>query len=271
MKRTVLGVVIVIACLLGCARPLRARSPMQGAPQLSVLSFNVNFGARDAPGNLAAIVAADADVVLLQETTPALERAARRQLKARYPHQLFRQCCRAGGLGVLSKVPFEDMDYLDSPIGWFPGWWVRLDSPLGPVQVLLVHLRPPVSDSGSWVKGYFTTAGLRHQELAAYLERRAPGIPTIVAGDFNEARGKALDLLADRGLTDAVDALAPGTATWRWTTSVGTLRFTLDHVYHDDRLRALTAEVHDAGASDHLPVKVVFEQAPPPGGNGKLL
>ncbi len=162
---------------------------------------------------------------------------------------------------MLSKVPFEDVDYIDSPVGWFPGWWVRVESPVGPVQMLLVHLRPPISDSGSWVKGYFITGPLRHKEIAAYMEQREAGIPTIVAGDFNETRGEALDLLEGAGLNDAVEAFHPDDAiTWRWRTSVGSLELALDHVFHDDRLRALNAEILDVGASDHLPVKVLFEQ-----------
>ena len=248
---------------VSCAHPAQAPlAPNPGAPLLSVLTFNVNYGVQDAPGNLRAIVEADADLVLLQEATPALERATRHRLKSLYPHQLYRHCCTAGGLGVLSKHPLKEGEYLDSPIGWFPGWWVRVDSPLGRVQVLLVHLRPPISDGGSWVSGYFTTGGLRLLELKTYMDRRDPDLPVIVAGDFNEARGEALAFLEEAGLSDAVRAFRPRGATWRWKTSVGTLRFALDHVFHDVGLRALDVEIIDAGASDHLPVKVRFESVP---------
>jgi len=257
-----LSLFLLLSPLTACARPAQAPpAPNPGRPHFSLLTFNVNFGLQDSPANLRAIVDADADVVLLQETTPALERATRRVLKTLYPYQQYRYCCGAGGLGVLSKHPFEDVDYIDSPIGWFPGWWVRVETPLGPVQMLSVHLRPPVSDSGSWVKGYFTTGPLRQKELAAYMAKREPGIPTIVAGDFNETRGKALTLLEEAGLDDAVEAFHPDDAiTWRWRTSVGRIELALDHVFHDERLRALSAEIFETGASDHFPVKVLFEQ-----------
>lgn len=257
-----LSLLLLLSPLTACARPAQAPSaPNPGRPHFTLLTFNVNYGLRDAPQNLLAIVEADADVVLLQEATPALERATQRRLKTLYPYQQYRFCCGAGGLGVLSKHPFEDVDYIDSPIGWFPGWWVRVETPLGPVQMLSVHLRPPVSDSGSWVKGYFTTGPLRQKELAAYMAKREPGIPTIVAGDFNETRGKALTLLEEAGLDDAVEAFHPDDAiTWRWRTSVGRIELALDHVFHDERLRALNAEILETGASDHFPVKVLFEQ-----------
>ncbi|MBM4370021.1 MAG: endonuclease/exonuclease/phosphatase family protein [Deltaproteobacteria bacterium] len=246
------------ACGPSAQAPL---APSPGRPVLTVLTFNVNYGLRDAPENLDAIRDADADLVLLQETTPELEAAADRQLRELYPHQRFRHCCGAGGLGVLSKHAVEEGPYLESPAGWFPGWWVRVDSPLGRVQALLVHLRPPVSDDGSWVKGYFTTGDVRRRELAAYLEHRDPELPTLVAGDFNEARGPALELLAAEGLVDALASFAPGEPTFRWRTSLGTLRFVLDHLFHDEGLRALDAEVLDSGVSDHLPVKVCLQAA----------
>ena len=92
------------------------------------------------------------------------------------------------------------------------------------------------------------------------MAKRAAGIPTIVAGDFNETQGKALDLLEEAGLDDAVEAFHPdGAITWRWRTAVGRIELALDHVFHDERLRALNAEIFEAGASDHFPVKVLFE------------
>jgi len=59
-----------VSCAHSAQAPL---APTPGAPLLSVLTFNVNYGMRDAPENLRAIVEADADLVLLQETTPALD------------------------------------------------------------------------------------------------------------------------------------------------------------------------------------------------------
>ena len=124
---------------------------------MRVATFNVNFGVADRISNLEAVEAIDADVVLLQETTAESEDRFRDSLGERYPHIVFRDCCRAGGLGILSKHPIATDDYLESETGWFPAWLVTIDGPLGRVQLLDVHLRPPVSDSGSWVKGIFQT------------------------------------------------------------------------------------------------------------------
>ena len=149
----------LLLCLLAaCSTPrLEPRAPTPGKAALKVLTYNVNYGLGGDPLGVRAIRDAGADVVFLQETTAAWEEALRAELGTELPHMAFLHCCGAGGLAVLSKYPFEHGDYVPSPGGWFPAWRVVVDSPLGEVQVLQVHLRPPVSDGGSFVSGYFTT------------------------------------------------------------------------------------------------------------------
>ena len=65
-------------------------------------------------------------------------------------------------------------------------------------------------------------------------------------------------MLLDRGMANTLPDFAPGAPTWRWRTSLGTLRTTLDHVLYDDRLEPLSAQTLQAGRSDHLPVVAVF-------------
>ncbi|HEY3357079.1 MAG TPA: endonuclease/exonuclease/phosphatase family protein [Polyangia bacterium] len=259
----------ILAALLGltlvaaCARPTRTpATPPPGTPVLTVMTYNVNFGLAGDDSCIAAIRAAGPDLVLLQETTPAWEDALRRELGGTYPFAAFRHAGGAGGLGVLSRHPFDERAYLPSPAGWFPAWLLVVRTPLGPLQVLNVHLRPPVSDGGSVVSGYFSTRPVRQAEIAAYADRLDPGLPTLVAGDFNESRtGRAVGLLATRGLRSALPDFAPGAQTWRWPTSVGTVRSQLDHIVHDARLVPLDARVVDAGSSDHLPVVARFALA----------
>jgi endonuclease/exonuclease/phosphatase (EEP) superfamily protein YafD len=214
--------------------------------------------------NLEAIEAIDADIVLLQETTAASESRFRDALEERYPHILFRDCCRAGGLGILSKHPILAEDYLESEIGWFPAWLVTVDGPLGHVQLLDVHLRPPVSDSGSWVGGYFSTRKVRRQEIEGFWAAVDTDVPTIVAGDFNEgADGRAVSFLADQGMRSALAEVDPGADTWHWPLRVGELSSMLDHIVYDERLALLHAEVREGGASDHYPVFADFTLAAP--------
>jgi endonuclease/exonuclease/phosphatase (EEP) superfamily protein YafD len=258
VRRARAGLAVLLGSL-GCVTSSpEPRTVRPGEPSLSVLTYNVNFGLAGEPDTLAAVLASGADVVLLQETTPDWEAVLREANGGRYTHIEFRHCCGAGGLGILSRFPYESAEYVDNPAGWFPAWRLVVQTPLGPVQFLSLHLRPPVSDRGSWVSGYFTTGSHRLAEIQQFATLLTPGLPAVVLGDFNEEDGAALDHLRDRGLSDAVAELRPDTDTWHWPTSVGDLGFALDHVFHSAELVAVEAEVLELGRSDHWPVRVVF-------------
>lgn len=251
---------LVLSC---AAQPLQPRQAHPQTPTLKVMTFNVNYGVAGDESTLLAMSQEGADVILLQETTPEWERAIRERLSAAYPHMVFRHCCGAGGLAVLSRFELEDKDYIQAPApGWFPAWLLTTTTPLGEVQLLNVHLRPPVSDSGSFVSGYFSTPKVREAEITAYRGRLDPKLPTIIAGDFNEnAHGDAVEHLEEQGLRSVLPEYSPDRDTWRWPTSFGTMKAQLDHIIYDPKHYApLTAYVVEAGRSDHLPVVAVFER-----------
>lgn len=232
------------------------------APRIRVLTFNVNFGVADAMANLEAIESIDADVVLLQETTADSEDRYRDAFSDRYPNILWQDCCNAGGLGVLSKHPIAWDEYLEPEAGWFPGWLVAVETPIGEVQFLDVHLRPPVSDSGSWVAGQFSTRKIRAQEIEGFWKAVEPDSPIVVAGDFNEgADGRAVQFLADKGMRSALAQVDPKADTWHWPLKLGELSSMLDHIVYDARLSLLRAEVQELGRSDHYPVVAEFALA----------
>lgn len=260
-----LATTLALAALAaGCARPARApRTPTPGRPHLTVMTYNVNFGIAGDPATLEVIRGAGADVVFLQETTEAWERHLRAELAATYPHMQFRHCCGAGGLAVLSRHPFAERDYwAPPPGGWFPAWRVVVDSPLGPLQVLAVHLRPPLDERGSVVRGYHASRAVRVAEIASYVDGLDGDLPTLIVGDFNEERdGDALAYLRRRGLRSALPEFAPDANTWAWTTSVGPVRQQLDHVVYDPFLEPIDAAVIPGGRSDHRAVVVTLEAA----------
>jgi endonuclease/exonuclease/phosphatase family metal-dependent hydrolase len=220
------------------------------------MTFNVNFGTSGDEETLAAIAAGAADFVFLQETTEPWEVMIRARLGADYPHMAFRHCCRAGGLGVLSKVPFDDHDYLEPPEGgWFPAWRVVVHTDIGPLQVLNVHLRPQLDESGSFLRGVLTTPPIRLAEIERYHAALDEGFATLIVGDFNEnGRGRAVRFLEGRGMKSAVPATSGATPTWRWQTSLGTITEQLDHVVFGPPLELVDVTVLERGNSDHLPV-----------------
>lgn len=245
-------------------------APALGAA-LTVVTFNVNYGLAgcDGPGacsadpdTLGALDGLEADLVLLQETNEGWERALASELGGELPYKSFQapQKLAPGGMGVMSRYPIEEAEVLDSPVGWFPAQRLVLRTPDGPLQVLNVHLRPMISEGGSWVSGYFSTDHFRARELSTYLPRLDRSLPTVVAGDFNEdVHNEGLRGLLDLGFTSALAEHEPDARTWRWEGVPLQLR--LDHVAFDNRaFELVSAAVVERGKSDHLPVKVVLRR-----------
>ncbi len=231
-------------------------------PSVTLATYNVNYGLAGDAATLAAIEALDVDAVFLQETTAAWE-SHLRPLASRYPHMAFRHMGGAGGLAVLSKRPFVEKDYVHPDGAWFPAWRVVIDTPLGPLQVVNVHLRPNISDGGSVLSGLFTTPAERRREIRHYIATLESALPAVFVGDFNEtADGLAVQELAALGMRSALREHGGPQHTWHWQTSVGELRKQLDHVVYDERLVVTRAEVVFSGRSDHYPVVATLHRRP---------
>jgi endonuclease/exonuclease/phosphatase (EEP) superfamily protein YafD len=265
--RLLVGTVVAVAQSACSSAPHRtARAPTPNHETLSVMTYNVNYGLAGDESTLAAIENQHADLVLLQETTPAWEVVLREVFHARYPFIAFRHCCGAGGMAVLSRHPFEEREYMTPPEGgWFPAWTFELDSPIGRLQVMNVHLRPQIGDSGPNVigvaSGMIRTPAIREAEISEYLPHLRQNLPTLIAGDFNESEdGSALEYLEERGYRSTLPEFS-NDDTWHWNMSViGTVSRRFDHIVYGPGLEPLSARVLRAGSSDHLPVVAVFER-----------
>jgi endonuclease/exonuclease/phosphatase (EEP) superfamily protein YafD len=150
---------ILAVCTLACAtRSPPPRLATAESPSFEVMTYNVNYGIAGDASTLSAIRSEQADLVVLQETTPEWEASLREELSSDYPHMAFRHAPGAGGVAALSKSVFQERELIAPPSGgWFPAWRLLVSSPLGSVQVLCVHLRPQLSEGGSFISGYFTT------------------------------------------------------------------------------------------------------------------
>lgn len=259
-NRAIVRVLVLSACAAGCARTRPFQTPT--GPQVRVLTCNVNWGGPKRERTLDAIRRAGADVVCLQETSPAWERFLRPRLAARYPHARFRHHGLAGGHAVFSRWPVAELDAMRPPGGFFPGWLLEAHTPIGPVQVLCVHLRPPCDERGRFgIRPYYWTKKVRLKEIQELFARLRPGLPTLILGDFNEKdNGPTLRWLGEQGFTDALREFDRSTPTWRWRYGLITLRGRLDHILCSRELRALEARVLRQGGSDHYPLLAVFER-----------
>ena len=249
--------IATLLVLVGCASGGDPTPPLpEGAVRLRVMTYNMNFGVAGDRAGVAAITAAHPDIAVLQETNAEWQAA----LRGTFPHERFQHpktAWAAGGLGILSKWPITAIDELTSDGGPFFAWRIVVDAPGGPLQILNVHLHPPMDiESGSWVIGYFSTRSNREREARDHVAKLDKTLPTIVAGDFNEEdEGRAVAIFSERGLANALPRFRPDADTWQWPVGATTLRFRLDHIlYEEARFRAVAADVVDKGRSDHAPV-----------------
>jgi len=226
-----------------------------GVATVSVMTYNVNFGIAGDRATLDAIDRPDADVVLLQEVNRAWEDSLRARFTGKYPHQAYHgDDGYAAGFAILSKWPIESIEQLPK-VDWFPATRAIVRSPIGPVQFLNLHLRPPISNGGSVVSGYYSTRGNREREVQSYTTHLDENLPTLIVGDFNEGDdGRAVRYVESCGYTNALPEFAPRADTWHWPVGLLTLRGHYDHIFYNDDLYPLKVEVRKAGRSDHLPV-----------------
>jgi endonuclease/exonuclease/phosphatase family metal-dependent hydrolase len=253
----------VLAVVCGCGpAPLSPRDPTPGVVHFEVQTYNMN---NDQSGDQAIIDAAgyaNADILCLQEVTAEYEQGLRKEYSDRYPHMLFQPMPDAGGLAVLSRFPLTDKGYHIESHGWHPAWHVEVETPMGPVQLLNVHLRSLFTGESSRVTSYLTTNRDHLQELEAFTASCAKSLPTIVAGDFNEEPdGVGVKYLEDRGFQNALPLFHPGQWTWRQPPA-WQMEQTIDHILFDSAFDPLNSWVEQRGDSDHLPVVAHFEAAP---------
>lgn len=253
------GVVASLGLVTAC-RTTRPPEVVVG-PQLRLLTYNVNWGGPRPDLAIEIIQRSGADIVCLQETPPQWEGLIRQALAGEYRFAEFRSSGRrsGGGLAFLAKTPGTEVAYIPSDIGWFDGWVMAFDTAIGPVQILNVHLHPPVSESGSVVVGYLTTRTDRLHEMERFFSARRPELPTLVAGDFNDTEhSRVLAWLKERDMVNALPEFDRSTATWEWSYGVLTLKRRMDHIVYSSDLHCCSARVIHAGASDHFPVEAVF-------------
>ena len=256
---------LVALAVSACVEPpmLSPRAPTPGVPHVSITSFNVNLDLFDDPSTVAAVGASDADVVCLQEVNAGWRDVLRTTWHETYPYMAF-EGDASGGLAVLSRYPFVDRGVHVALEDWHPAWHIEVDSPIGPLQVLQVHLRPPYSRQEG-IGGLFDVDQDHLTEITGYSAECDAEVATVVLGDFNEGiDGPAIRQLEAEGYVNALPAFRPGQETWRYGRGLyGQTVDTIDHVlYESARLDPLNAFVKKVGNSDHLPVTVLLERIP---------
>lgn len=252
----------ILTLLLLAATGCRTTAAKHDAA-FSVVTYNVFVDRPDFDAVEHIVRDADADVVFLQETTARWTKTLK-DMGRRYPYQHGELDTHGMGNVLLSRLPIVRVQRLPARYGWHGAWFAVVSTPIGPVQILGVHLTPPLTDDSHFTVGAFLETGPAHrQEIEDFCAAIDFDAPLVVLGDFNEDEsGAAASWLRQHGLRSALDQFDLISPTWAW---VGTPLVTarLDHVFYSNRLQPRFAKIFPAGKSDHHPVLAAFDTAPP--------
>ncbi|GAA3866420.1 endonuclease/exonuclease/phosphatase family protein [Streptomyces lacrimifluminis] len=244
VKRSVGG---LVACLLPALAWLWLFGGLwfassSDAYDLTVVQHNVADDNSDPSGTAQALLATGADLVAVQELTPAARPVYEDVLGASHPHRAVH-----GTVGLWSSYPLTDVRAVDIRPAGFPGGWQRglratVGAPEGAVAVYVVHL-PSIRLGAS---GFASAA---RDESAALLGARIaddPAVRLLVVGDLNGT-------VQDRGLdplTSQLGAPEVGFA-FSWPASLPVAR--IDQVLGRGVVVTEVSALDPTG-SDHLPV-----------------
>jgi hypothetical protein len=150
-----LALATLLITVTGCHSTKVAETP--AGPNFHLMTYNVNWGEPRPELAAALIRKSGADIVCLQETTPAWEQFLRQNLASDYSFIEFRHSTTrmGGGLAFLAKVPAREVAYIPSETGWFDGWIMRFETAAG-IRSLLADValefrhHQPASAHGSY-------------------------------------------------------------------------------------------------------------------------
>jgi endonuclease/exonuclease/phosphatase (EEP) superfamily protein YafD len=230
-----------------------AAAAAQGRPRLRVMSANLLVSNQQPDAIIAEILAADPDVLLVQEYPQHWHDALSKALRSRYPYSTWVIQDDSFGMATYSRIPFIDPVNNFLPLGVSRVPQSRMVVTLGGREIALynVHLLPPRSLS------YVTEHRRQFADLRALLSSES--LPYVLTGDFNfTPTAPQAHHLSRIGARDSHDLAGTGrAATWPVQ---GVLRYVpgihLDHVYVSSQLEVIQHEIGTGSGSDHRPVIV---------------
>ena len=160
------GSIAFASCWLPvAARPRSIRAvQLRACAHFTLETFNVEAGKEHDRATVAAVGAADADVVCWKKPAASWPDSLRAAYRDRYPYQLYKADPSghpSGAFAILSRYPVTDLGVLSGSHDWHwhPAWRVQVETPGAKLQLLLVHLRAMFN--GEFERGLFVPEGRR--------------------------------------------------------------------------------------------------------------
>jgi vancomycin resistance protein VanJ len=212
-----------------------------GPHDLRVLSHNVDAANPDPARTAADLIAADADVIALEEITSADLKVYKKEFASKYPHVVSR-----GTVALWSKYPVEESESVDVGFAWTRALRAEISTPQGKVAFYVAHLASVrIGTSGFTSNQRNDTIKQLGQQIA---QEKLAGV--VVMGDFNGTANDRSLAPITAGLRSAQGAAGFGFG-FTWPAKFPMAR--IDHIM----VRGVVptkAWVMDSTGSDHRPV-----------------
>jgi endonuclease/exonuclease/phosphatase (EEP) superfamily protein YafD len=220
-------------------------APDRGVP-LALVTVNVRRRNHDTARCVAYLRDRRPDVAVVIEPD-AVWQAALESLADLYPHRAFRNQGDNFGIGVLSRWPLRDPEFVTLGGTPYPNLITRVVHDGGELLLVATHPHAPMTATHSH--------GLRSQLNAVAARAAAATGPCVVAGDFNATPWSVAyrEFVATSGLVDT--ALGRGLEP-TWNARLPAPRIPIDHVFVSQDVRVTRRAVGPDIGSDHFPVEV---------------
>lgn len=247
-----ISAVLTVPYLPGFKRGYATAQTAERFEQLDVVQMNLRFN-NDRPDDAAGVlIAADPDVILLQEMTWN-NRVVLERLKSTHPHQLACYTERVGSVAILSKLPFVEGGLSDCQR--FEGYAAaQLVWQGKPFTVATFHSRWP------WPASQNEQIARLHGRFSTLPE------PKLLAGDFNAAPwSEAVQRVARWSRTAVISGLIHswGPRLAGPTTGNPWPMLAIDQTLVSDGVGPVSRERLGSGGSDHFAILtvVVFDES----------
>lgn len=222
------------------------------APQLHLLSFNINKDNQQVDQMIRIIRESDADVVAIQELSPWVSKAADEQLAQLYPYRALHPQEDFSGQGVLSRFPLSNDEFWQVNLGH---QHVQFDWDGQTITLFNVHPIHPL-------RGLHFDGQARAEEIDDMLHRAETVTdPLLIVGDFNMTN------LSD-DYARVTDRYEDSYQQIGWGMGFGFPNFAnafhirflpplarIDYIFHDTHFQPIEMRVgSDSAGSDHFPV-----------------
>lgn len=239
------------------------------AQDVTVMTYNLHADNTNVDGVVAAILAADADVVALQEVGEEMGPLLRERLREAYPNASLTYRSGWGGLAVLSRFPVSPGSGWFVPISLGNPQVLIVHTPQGDVDLVNLHNASLPRDVRDWPDLIPRAVAEREavsRSIVAYAARSER--PLLVVGDFNTTERSTAYRILRQELDDAwreagfgLGSTFPGgpESPTPFDLRLPQWLIRIDYVFHSDAFVAKRAWIGEwEGASDHRPVVAVL-------------